>query len=108
MQPNFGLEIINLQYTNNMNEFAQLSPMTQALTLMLVGMGTVFVVLILVIYLSQFMITIVNKVAPEAEAKPVKLAASAAAAVEPGVEAAIRQAIAQVVPGATVTKIVKK
>ncbi len=91
-----------------MNEFAQLSPMSQALTLMLVGMGTVFIVLILVIYLSQGMIAIVNKVAPEEEAKPAKLASPVAAAVEPGVEAAIRQAISQVAPGATVTKIVKK
>ena len=33
--------------------------------LMVVGMATVFVILLIVIYLSKYLITIVNKVAPE-------------------------------------------
>ena len=35
------------------------------LMLMVVGMATVFVILLIVIYLSKYLITIVNKVAPE-------------------------------------------
>ncbi len=34
------------------------------LMLMVVGMATVFVILLIVIYLSKYLITIVNKVAP--------------------------------------------
>ena len=33
--------------------------------LMVVGMDTVFVIILIVIYLSKYLITIVNKVAPE-------------------------------------------
>ena len=33
--------------------------------LMVVGMATVFVILLIVIYLSKYLITVVNKVAPE-------------------------------------------
>ena len=35
------------------------------LMLMVVGMATVFVILLIVIYLSKYLITVVNKVAPE-------------------------------------------
>ena len=34
------------------------------LMLMVVGMATVFVILLIVIYLSKYLITVVNKVAP--------------------------------------------
>ena len=33
--------------------------------LMVVGLTTVFIILLVVIYLSQFLITVVNKLAPE-------------------------------------------
>lgn len=92
-----------------MNDFATLSPMSQALTLMLVGMGTVFVVLVLIIYLSKGMIAVLNKVAPAEEApRKAAPAAAAPAAVSPQVAEAIRQAVATIAPGAVVTKIVKK
>lgn len=39
------------------------------LLLMVVGMATVFVILLIVIYLSQLLIKLVNKVAPEEEPK---------------------------------------
>ena len=45
-----------------------LQPMETALLLMIVGMGTVFIILILIIYLSRLMIMAVNKFAPEEEA----------------------------------------
>lgn len=80
--------------------------METALLLMIVGMGTVFIILILIIYLSRLMIMAVNKFAPEEEAAP-KKAASAPAAVPANVEAAIKAAIAQVAPKAMVTKITK-
>ena len=44
--------------------------METALLLMIVGMGTVFIILILIIYLSRLMIMAVNKFAPEEEVVP--------------------------------------
>lgn len=43
------------------------------LLLMVVGMATVFVILLIVIYLSQLLIKLVNKVAPEEEPKRSRL-----------------------------------
>ena len=80
--------------------------METALLLMIVGMGTVFIILVLIIYLSRLMIMAVNKFAPEEETAP-KKAAPAPAAVPANVEAAIKAAIAQVAPKAMVTKITK-
>ena len=82
-----------------------LTPMETALLLMIVGMGTVFVILILIINLSKLMIMAVNKFAPEEEVAPKKSAAPAA--IPANVEAAIKAAIAQVAPKAMVTKITK-
>ena len=85
-----------------------LSPMETALLLMIIGMGTVFVILILIINLSKLLIVTVNKFAPE-EAPAAKRSASAPAAapVPANIEAAIKEAIKQVAPGAMVTKISK-
>ena len=52
------------------------------LTLMIVGMVTVFVVLLIIINLSKLLIGIVNKVAPEEEVK--HKTAPASAAIPPG------------------------
>ena len=41
------------------------------LLLMVVGMCTVFLILLIVIWISQFLISVVNKIAPEEEPKPV-------------------------------------
>lgn len=84
-----------------------LTPMETALLLMIVGMGTVFIILILIINLSKLMIMAVNKFAPEEEVAPKKGAAPAPAAIPANVEAAIKAAIAQVAPKAMVTKITK-
>lgn len=84
-----------------------LSPMETAVLLMIVGMGTVFVILILIINLSKLMIMAVNKFAPEEEAASKKAAAPAPAAIPANVKAAIEAAIKQVAPGAMVTKITK-
>jgi len=81
--------------------------METALLLMIIGMGTVFVILILIINLSKALIMAINKWAPEEEVQVKKSAAPAPAAVPANVEAAIKAAIAQVAPGAMVTKITK-
>ena len=48
------------------------------LMLMVVGMATVFVILLIVIYLSKYLITVVNKVAPEETPKKAPAVASTA------------------------------
>ncbi len=83
-----------------------LTPMQQALLLMCVGMGTVFVILILIIYLSKGMIILINKFAPE-EA-PKKAPQVAPVVIKPQVAEAIRKAMAQVAPGMKVVDIKKK
>ena len=80
--------------------------METALLLMIIGMGTVFIILVLIIKLSELLICVVNKVAPEEE-PAVKKAATAVATVPANVEAAIKEALKQVAPGAMVTKITK-
>ena len=86
-----------------------LSPMETALLLMIIGMGTVFIILILIINLSKLLIITVNKFAPEEDTPAKKVAAAAApvAAIPANVEAAIKAAIKQVAPNAMVTKITK-
>ncbi|MDO4496545.1 MAG: OadG family protein [Bacteroidales bacterium] len=83
-----------------------MTDMQIALMLMIIGMGTVFVILVLIINLSKLLIMTINKVAPEEEVVK-KSAPTAPAAVPANVEAAIKAAIAQVAPGAMVTKITK-
>jgi oxaloacetate decarboxylase gamma subunit len=84
-----------------------LQPMETALLLMIVGMGTVFIILFLIITLSRLMIKAVNKFAPEEETAPKRAATPTPAAVPANIEAAIKAAIAQVAPKAMVTKITK-
>lgn len=61
------------------------------LLLMVVGMATVFVILLIVIYLSQLLIKLVNKVAPEEEPKKksVSVAASSDASAMDAIKAAV-------------------
>lgn len=79
--------------------------METALLLMIVGMGTVFIILVLIINLSKLMIMAVNKFAPEEEVAPKK--AAAPAPVPANIKAAIEAAVKQVAPGAMVTNIKK-
>jgi oxaloacetate decarboxylase gamma subunit len=86
-----------------------LTPMQQALMLMIVGMGTVFVILILIINLSKCMIALINRFAPaEAPKKAAAAVQSAVATINPAVAEAIRKAVAQVAPGAQVVDIKKQ
>lgn len=84
-----------------------LTDIQTAVLLMIVGMGTVFVILVLIINLSKLMIMAVNKFAPEEETATKKSPSAAPATVSAQVEAAIKAAVAQVAPGAMVTKIKK-
>ncbi len=81
--------------------------METALLLMIVGMGTVFIILVLIINLSKLMIMAVNKFAPEEVAAAKKTASAAPAPVPANIKAAIEAAIKQVAPGAMVTNIKK-
>lgn len=79
-----------------------------ALLLMVVGMSTVFVILLIVIYLGKFLITLVNKYAPE-EVLPAKQVASRGPAPISGtILAAITAAVNVVTQGkGKITKVEK-
>ena len=69
-----------------------------ALLLMIVGMATVFAILLIVIYLGKGLIALVNKYAPE-EVAPAKQAANAPTAVPGNIMAAISAAVTVVTQG---------
>ena len=69
-----------------------------ALLLMIVGMATVFAILLIVIYLGKGLIALVNKYAPE-EVSSAKQAANAPAAVPGNIMAAISAAVTVVTQG---------
>lgn len=69
-----------------------------ALLLMMVGMTTVFAILLIVIYLGKGLIALVNKYAPE-EVVPAKAAASSTAAIPGNILAAISAAVTVVTQG---------
>lgn len=69
-----------------------------ALLLMVVGMATVFAILLIVIYLGKLLIALVNKYAPEGVA-PAKQAANAPAAIPGNIMAAINAAVTVVTQG---------
>ena len=64
----------------------------EALTLMGIGLATVFVVLLIIIFLGTLLIKTVNKFFPE-EVKPVAKAAQAVQAVDQNIQEAINKAI---------------
>ena len=67
---------------------------------MVVGMVTVFIVLIIIIQLSKLLITLVNKYAPaEEEGKKKSAPAAAAQTIAPDIMEAIRQAVTQITNG---------
>lgn len=71
-----------------------------ALQLMVVGMVTVFIILMIVIQLAKWLIQIVNKVAPEETAAPKRKAArGTATAIDAQTLAVIREAVSQITGG---------
>ena len=76
------------------------------LTLMAIGMVTVFAILLIVINLSNVLIKIVNKVCPEEEAPKKK--AAAPAKIDAAVMDVIEATVAQITGGkGTVTNVTK-
>lgn len=69
-----------------------------ALLLMMVGMTTVFAILLIVIYLGKALIALVNKYAPE-EVAPVKAGTSGQAPIPGNILAAISAAVTVVTQG---------
>ena len=69
-----------------------------ALLLMVVGMATVFAILLIVIYLGKLLIALVNKYAPE-EVAHAKQAANGPAAIPGNIMAAINAAVTVVTQG---------
>ena len=79
--------------------------MNIGLTLMIVGMLTVFVVLIIIIQLSKLLIKLVNRFAPEEE---VKAKVAQVAAIPAEITEVINKTVAQITGGkGTVKNIVK-
>nr|WP_302829381.1 OadG family transporter subunit [uncultured Bacteroides sp.] len=69
-----------------------------ALLLMVVGMATVFAILLIVIYLGKGLIALVNKYVPE-EVVPAKAAGNAPAPIPGNIMAAISAAVTVVTQG---------
>lgn len=69
------------------------------LMLMVVGMITVFAILLIVIYLSKLLIAIVNKVAPEEVVLKKNVATASPAVIAPDTMAAIKGAVNIVTSG---------
>ena len=70
-----------------------------ALQLMVVGMVTVFIILMIVIQLGKWLIQIVNKVAPETVAPKRKPAPGTTTAIDAQTLAVIREAVSQITGG---------
>ena len=68
------------------------------LLLMVVGMVTVFAILLIVIYGSQGLISLINRIAPE-EVKPAKSAPSSAQGPDAATKAVLEAAVAQLTGG---------
>jgi oxaloacetate decarboxylase gamma subunit len=71
----------------------------EALQLLLVGMGTVFIILGLVVFLGRQLIGAVNRWMPEAVSTNISPSAAPSSAIEPGVLAAIVAAVDSVTGG---------
>ncbi len=67
--------------------------------LMVVGMLTVFCILLIVINLGKLLIKVVNAVAPEEQVAPKKAAAAAPAAIDATTMAILEQTVSQLTGG---------
>lgn len=79
----------------------------EALSLMGIGMATVFVVLLIIIFLGKLLIKTVNKFFPE-EVKPVAKAAAAVQAVDQNIQEAINKAILAISGGKKSAQSIEK
>ena len=82
--------------------------METALLLLFVGMGTVFAILLLLIYLGKFLIALVNKYAPEEEVAAKQIMPKGPLPIQGNVLAAITAAVNVVTHGkGKITKVEK-
>ena len=82
--------------------------METALLLLFVGMGTVFAILLLLIYLGKFLIALVNKYAPEEEVAAKQIMPKGPIPIPGNVLAAITAAVNVVTHGkGKITKVEK-
>jgi len=82
--------------------------METALLLLVVGMGTVFAILLLLIYLGKFLIALVNKYAPEEEVAAKQIMPKGPLPIPSNVLAAITAAVNVVTHGkGKITKVEK-
>lgn len=82
--------------------------METALLLLVVGMGTVFTILLLLIYLGKFLIALVNKYAPEEEVAAKQIMPKGPLPIPSNVLAAITAAVNVVTHGkGKITKVEK-
>ncbi len=82
--------------------------METALLLLFVGMGTVFAILLLLIYLGKFLIALVNKYAPEEEVAVKQITPKGPLPIPGNVLAAITAAVNVVTHGkGKITKVEK-
>lgn len=82
--------------------------METALLLLFVGMGTVFAILLLLIYLGKFLIALVNKYAPEEEVAAKQIMPKGPLPIPGNVLAAITAAVNVVTHGkGKITKVEK-
>ena len=72
-----------------------MEPLNEALKLMVVGMATVFSILLIVIYLGKSLIALVNKYVPE-EVAPAVAKAGKPAPIPPHIMAAISAAVSAI------------
>lgn len=79
----------------------------EALQLMVVGMITVFLILMIVINLGKLLIALVNKFAPEEAVAPKKQVASVAA-VDPIAQSIIKAAVEKLTNGKGAVKKIEK
>lgn len=74
---------------------------------MVVGMSTVFLILLIVIWGGKLLINAVNRIAPEETAAP-KKAAAGTAAVDAGTMAVLQQVVSQITGGKGTVSSAKK
>ncbi len=90
------------------HDYYRMENMGLGLQLMVVGMLTVFAILLIVIYGGKLLITAVNKVAPEEAQKPQQQRAATSASIDAATMAVLQQTVAQITGGKGHVKSARK
>ncbi len=84
------------------------SIISEALKLLVIGMVTVFFILMIVIYLGKLLVFLVNKYAPEEQVNVKSVAKTPAVTVDTTTKAIIDAAVSQITGGKGKVKSIKK